>query len=236
MLIRMQVDTVFNYGNYCDDGLYCTEHETCDGDGVCGSGIPRCCGIGTMHGDCATATCNEELDACVVRLLAPCCCYTRRSDDVLSAISIPHRLTGRCPDRVQLHTWIRFFTYDHQNLNPIHLCRSRTTLEAAMMGMPAHPPTTAAQTHTSAGSVKVSKSHALAAQPATHTLASVNLIALAGRSVSRRCVCHHRSFHQSTLASTTRIVRSQTARCATPVATARVRSPSRVFCYHFLCV
>ena len=49
-------------GTACDDGLFCTVNETCDGHGHCGSSLPKNCS--NLGGVCADGVCNEEADQC----------------------------------------------------------------------------------------------------------------------------------------------------------------------------
>jgi cysteine-rich repeat protein len=49
-------------GSTCDDGLFCTVDEACDGAGTCGGGNPRDCSDGV---GCTADTCNETTDTCV---------------------------------------------------------------------------------------------------------------------------------------------------------------------------
>ena len=46
----------------CDDGLYCTTGEMCDGEGDCAGAVPRDCDI---FGQCVGGYCDEELAQCV---------------------------------------------------------------------------------------------------------------------------------------------------------------------------
>jgi len=48
-------------GSTCDDGLFCTQSETCS-DGVCGGGVARDCPGGA--GGCILGVCNEETREC----------------------------------------------------------------------------------------------------------------------------------------------------------------------------
>ncbi len=47
----------------CDDGLFCTEGETCDGEGACQAGIPVVCDDGLF---CTVNSCDEASDMCVI--------------------------------------------------------------------------------------------------------------------------------------------------------------------------
>jgi hypothetical protein len=49
----------------CDDGLYCTGEDSCDGSGSCAHEFAtnnRCAGV---TGECALSVCNEQRDSCV---------------------------------------------------------------------------------------------------------------------------------------------------------------------------
>jgi cysteine-rich repeat protein len=49
-------------GSVCDDGLFCSAGETCDGAGSCTGGSPRDCGDGI---GCTVDTCDEGSDSCL---------------------------------------------------------------------------------------------------------------------------------------------------------------------------
>jgi uncharacterized protein (TIGR03382 family) len=49
-------------GTTCDDGLFCTQTETCTA-GVCGGGAARSCAAQTSS--CSVGTCDEAMDRCV---------------------------------------------------------------------------------------------------------------------------------------------------------------------------
>jgi cysteine-rich repeat protein len=49
-------------GAPCNDGLFCTVGETCNGSGACGGGTPRDCSDAFS---CTTDSCSEATDACV---------------------------------------------------------------------------------------------------------------------------------------------------------------------------
>ncbi len=50
-------------GTPCEDGLYCTEDDACDGNGLCSAGIPRDC---SQYGSgCISATCDELSESCI---------------------------------------------------------------------------------------------------------------------------------------------------------------------------
>ncbi|MBI5504615.1 MAG: hypothetical protein HY899_07420 [Deltaproteobacteria bacterium] len=52
------------FGSGCDDGLFCTDDDSCDGHGRCaGQGDPCASRYGDGDADCSEA-CNEEEDAC----------------------------------------------------------------------------------------------------------------------------------------------------------------------------
>ncbi len=55
-----------NTDEVCDDGLYCTEGETCNA-GVCGRGNPRDCSA--LHSECSMGVCDDDLDTCVAQPL-----------------------------------------------------------------------------------------------------------------------------------------------------------------------
>jgi hypothetical protein len=50
-------------GTFCDDGLFCTVNETCDGLGAC-VGTPRDCSSFAL--ECEVASCDETIDTCAV--------------------------------------------------------------------------------------------------------------------------------------------------------------------------
>jgi formylglycine-generating enzyme required for sulfatase activity len=54
---------VRNTGGTCDDGLFCTNGDTCSASGQCVAGPARSC-AGTPVGNCQTAVCDDEVDAC----------------------------------------------------------------------------------------------------------------------------------------------------------------------------
>jgi len=56
-------------GGACDDGMFCTEGETCDGSGACAGGAPRSCDDGLS---CTSETCDEAADACDVSVATGC--------------------------------------------------------------------------------------------------------------------------------------------------------------------
>lgn len=60
--------TPLSIGTSCDDGLFCTAVDTCDGAGACG-GTARSCDDGVT---CTTDTCNEATDACTSTVGATC--------------------------------------------------------------------------------------------------------------------------------------------------------------------
>jgi hypothetical protein len=49
-------------GDPCEDGLFCTVNDTCDGDGSCDSGGDRDC---DLFGKCHFGSCDENQDQCV---------------------------------------------------------------------------------------------------------------------------------------------------------------------------
>lgn len=56
-------------GTSCDDGLFCTSVDTCDGAGTCtGGGRPRCDDLQS----CTADTCEESTDACVFTMIGGC--------------------------------------------------------------------------------------------------------------------------------------------------------------------
>jgi hypothetical protein len=52
-------------GTACDDLLFCTVGDACDGNGICKSGTARDCT--GKDGACATGTCDETLNECVAK-------------------------------------------------------------------------------------------------------------------------------------------------------------------------
>lgn len=52
----------------CDDGLFCTENDTCDGAGTC-AGSPRVC-TGNATSECEEDYCDESTSACARRPLS----------------------------------------------------------------------------------------------------------------------------------------------------------------------
>ncbi len=52
-----------NVGGSCDDGAFCTSGDTCSPTGQCVAGAARSC-AGTPVGNCQTAVCDDEVDAC----------------------------------------------------------------------------------------------------------------------------------------------------------------------------
>jgi formylglycine-generating enzyme required for sulfatase activity len=54
---------VRNVGGTCDDGAFCTAGDTCSVSGQCVPGASRSC-AGTSVGNCQTAVCDDEVDAC----------------------------------------------------------------------------------------------------------------------------------------------------------------------------
>ncbi len=59
-------------GTKCDDGLFCTTQDTCDGTGKCLSGLKLKC---EGAPPCGQGTCDEAVDQCVV-VYPPQCCVT----------------------------------------------------------------------------------------------------------------------------------------------------------------
>nr|MDQ3034280.1 hypothetical protein [Myxococcota bacterium] len=56
-------------GTSCDDGLFCTSVDACDGTGTCtGGGAPRCNDLQS----CTADTCDEATDACEFTTIAGC--------------------------------------------------------------------------------------------------------------------------------------------------------------------
>ena len=52
-------------GTGCDDGLFCTVGDACDGAGNCGSGSPKDCADDGFGGPCTPAYCDELANACL---------------------------------------------------------------------------------------------------------------------------------------------------------------------------
>jgi hypothetical protein len=53
----------------CDDGIFCTVNDSCDGLGVCVGGSQNTCGI--QNTDCEEVTCDEASSSCALAPLAP---------------------------------------------------------------------------------------------------------------------------------------------------------------------
>src|SRR5690606_10595255 len=51
-------------GTPCDDGLFCTLGDACDGAGVCVGTLPNDCGL--SGSECEEVVCDETQDACVL--------------------------------------------------------------------------------------------------------------------------------------------------------------------------
>ena len=56
-------------GAPCEDGMFCTDNDACDGAGVCIGGADTDCS--EMDGQCGTAGCDEQADQCVVNQYEP---------------------------------------------------------------------------------------------------------------------------------------------------------------------
>jgi len=56
-------------GAACEDGLFCTVSDACDGAGVCGGGAARGCDDGLS---CTTDACDETVGACVAPVTTGC--------------------------------------------------------------------------------------------------------------------------------------------------------------------
>lgn len=68
-----------NIGDSCDDGLFCTTGDTCNGSGECVGTEPLVCGAATQG--CFESVCDENADACVEQPITMCmnddhCCPT----------------------------------------------------------------------------------------------------------------------------------------------------------------
>jgi len=78
-------------GAACDDGLFCTVNETCDGYGHCGDGLPKNCS--NFASVCATAFCNEEANQCEAVPKPP---GTYCDDGLFCTINTTCNETGEC--------------------------------------------------------------------------------------------------------------------------------------------
>ncbi len=61
----------------CDDGLYCTVGDACNGSGACTGGAPRVC----AGGACLTGVCDEPTDQCLTEATPGCCSTDASCDD-----------------------------------------------------------------------------------------------------------------------------------------------------------
>jgi hypothetical protein len=61
----------------CDDGLYCTVGDACNGNGSCSSGPARVC----AGGACLIGVCDEPTDQCLTQATANCCKTDAECDD-----------------------------------------------------------------------------------------------------------------------------------------------------------
>jgi hypothetical protein len=55
-------------GSPCEDGLFCTQDDSCNADGDCLSGAPRNCGTGEV---CRLGECDDTQDKCVITNATP---------------------------------------------------------------------------------------------------------------------------------------------------------------------
>ncbi len=83
----------------CEDGLYCTVGDTCDGAGGCASGQPRVCSAT----GCQTGVCDEPTDQCVATLIPGCCKKNAECDDgfpcttdTCNVNTCAHNASGTC--------------------------------------------------------------------------------------------------------------------------------------------
>ena len=61
----------------CDDGLFCTVGDACNGAGACAGGPARVC----AGGACLTGVCDEPTDQCLTQPAANCCTVDTDCDD-----------------------------------------------------------------------------------------------------------------------------------------------------------
>ncbi|MET0388330.1 MAG: hypothetical protein ABW321_20330, partial [Polyangiales bacterium] len=90
-------------GDTCDDGLFCTVSDACDGAGLC-TGFARVCDDGL---DCTSEVCNESLDVCTESALTGCLiagvCYTAGAEDptdscrICDPLGLSNGWTARLP-------------------------------------------------------------------------------------------------------------------------------------------
>jgi hypothetical protein len=76
-------------GRPCDDGLFCTESDLCNGGGQC-SGPPRNCDDGDA---CTIDTCDDAIDACVHPPDPGCCNVSLTLDRVSGSCETENELT-----------------------------------------------------------------------------------------------------------------------------------------------
>ena len=75
--IKACVNSNLDSSHVCDDGLYCTVNDACDGKGGCAGGTPRTCTGGT----CVTGVCDEPTDQCLAKATPECCSTSADCDD-----------------------------------------------------------------------------------------------------------------------------------------------------------
>jgi hypothetical protein len=108
----------------CNDGLFCTAIDTCDGAGTC-TGTTRDCGTG---GGCSAGVCNEATDTC--SQVVPGCdiggtCYAAGTPNPINSCQI-------CDPNVNVNLWTQkplnsscsdgFFCTTNDKCNALGLC------------------------------------------------------------------------------------------------------------------
>ena len=79
-------------GTACEDGLFCTVGDTCDGKGGCQGGAAKQC----IAGPCATPVCDEPTDQCLSLPTPECCSTAGQCDDGFACTADTCSAAGTC--------------------------------------------------------------------------------------------------------------------------------------------
>jgi hypothetical protein len=99
-------------GTPCDDGLFCTIDDACDGQGICSGGPENDCGM--APGDCDAVVCDESSKACSLAQLANGTACTNSTDLC--------QLGGACDDGLCVGTPKDCFFQPVPNACHVSLC------------------------------------------------------------------------------------------------------------------
>ncbi len=109
----------------CDDGLFCTVNDVCDGAGGCAGGGPKPC----PGGACVTGVCDEPTDQCLTQPTAGCCTVDTDCDDGFSCTQdscfggqCSHASAGSCCQPGASAVWSN--TFDDGKLEGMALTNS----------------------------------------------------------------------------------------------------------------